>query len=317
MMPRSHSARIVLCGVLVLVLIPLLAACPDKKQQVGQATASKPLNRGQAPPPPSVPESGPLAQKIRFEQAKSLLRAGRPEQAVTEFRHAIDADPTGKLLASCYLGLGSAHGDLKRHAQAVKAFQKVVELEPSDPEGFRALAIGLEDAGRLREARQALQQALALDPDQLSAYQDLAGLHLKEKDMEGAKQAYLGYELTRTRLIRTLGLARDEKPRVRAAQALGDARDEATTKALGLALTDRSREVRLAVIRSLGQQHLAEGAGPLRRLLSRTRDAEERRLIQLSLQAIETAPQPPPQSAPSAVESGKRGDSGAGTIHRP
>jgi len=278
------------------VLAVLLVACPKKRDRGDDRTR---VGKAKKPPPPNVPSSGPLAQKIHFEQAKSLLRAGQPARAIPVFRQAIEADPAGKLVASCYLGLGSAHGDMRQHGRAVDAFQKVIELAPSDPEGYRALAIGLEDATRLREARQALEQAVALDPDQLSAYQDLAGLYLKEKDVEGAKKSYLRYELTRTRLIRTLGLVKDEDRRVRAAEGLGDARDEATAKALGLALTDRSRKVRLAVIRSLGQQRLAEGAGPLRALLKKTKDAEERRLIQLSLQAIGSAPQPSPESAPT------------------
>jgi Flp pilus assembly protein TadD len=287
----------------------LCGGCPEKDRDrpnlPGKTAARK------KPAPPTVPESGPLAQKIHYEQAKSLLRAAKPREAVKVFRRAVEADENGELVANCYLGIGSALGDLGRHDKAVEAFEKVVELKPSDPEAYRALAIGLEDAGRLPEARRALEQALALDPDQLSAYQDLAGLYLKAKELEGAKKAYLRYELTRTRLIRSLGLAKDEKRRERAAHALADARDEATAKALGLALTDKSRRVRLAVIRALGQQRLSEGAGPLKALLERTKDPEERRLIQLSLQAIASAPQPGPQPRPKPQAPAPAPDAGA------
>jgi Flp pilus assembly protein TadD len=288
-LPRAYA----ICIAVALAL--LAVGCPDKKEQ----PAKKSETAGKKPAPPTVPESGPLAQKIHYEQAKSLLRAGKPREAVKVFRRAVEADENGKLVANCYLGMGSAFGDLGKHAKAVEAFEKVVELQPSNPEAYRALAIGLEDDGRLPEARRALEQALALDGDQLSAYQDLAALYLKARDMEGAKKTYLRYELTRTRLIRSLGLAKDEKRREHAAHALADARDEATAKALGLALTDKSRRVRLAVIRALGQQRLSEGVGPLKALLERTKDPEERRLIQLSLQAIASAPQPKPQPQPS------------------
>jgi len=277
----------------VLVGLVALGACPARRRS-GDARPPAPGSATpQAKRPPEVPESGPLAQKILYEQAKGLLRSGKPSEAAALFRRSIEARPRGDLLASCYLGLGSALGDLGRHQEAIAAFRKVTEIRPSDPEGFRALAVGLEEAGEIAEARRSLEQSLALDPDQPSAYQDLASLHLRQKDVEGAKRVYLRYELTRTRLILTLGRHQDEEARVAAASALGDARDEATVKALGLALTDRSRRVRLAVIRALGQQGLASGAGPLRELATRSSDAEEKRAIEVSLGAITSAAQPP------------------------
>ena len=89
--------------------------------------------------------------------------------------------------------------------------------------------------------------------------------------------------------------------RVNAAHFLGDARDEATVKALGLALTDSSRSVRLAVVRALGRQGLTAGAGPLKALLAKTADAKVKREIQVSLKAIAAAEQPKPQPAPAPV----------------
>jgi Flp pilus assembly protein TadD len=275
-------------------------ACPrssttaaSRRQDAGGARAAK-----KKPPPPDVPERGPLAQRILYEQAKSLLRAGKPSQAAAMFRRALDADERGDGAANCWLGLGSALSELGRHAEAVQAYRMVTELRKDDPEAHRALAMGLEDAGQLDEAKRSLERSLELDPDQPSAYQDLAGLHLRGKDAEAAKQVYLRYELKRTELVKLLGLSKDEAERARAARVLGDARDEATARALGLALSDRSRAVRLAVIRALGQQALAAGAGPLKELASRSADAEEKRAIALALQAIAAAPQPAPASAP-------------------
>jgi tetratricopeptide (TPR) repeat protein len=312
-MSLKRAPRLPASACCCLLLLVVVAACPAKRDAKRDGPRAGGTGKTAKPPPPLVPSAGPLAQKIHYEQGKSLLRAGKPTQAIEEFEQAVEADPKGPLLANCYLGIGSAHGELREHGRAVEAFRKVVGLRPSDPEAYRALAIGLEDAGKLKEARESLEQALALDPSQLSAYQDLAGLHLKAKDVEGAKKAYLRYELARTSLIKTLGLSKSEEKRAEAAAALGDARDEATAKALGLALTDSSRAVRLAVIRALGQQRLAEGRGPLRALLERTKDPEERRLIKLSLQAIASAPQPAPQSAPAAP----RGDAGRSPADKP
>jgi Flp pilus assembly protein TadD len=285
-----------------LLCLALLAGCPAKRSAVDErpaAAASADKRQKPKRPPPDVPESGPLAQKILYEQAKGLLRTGKLEQAVALFRRSIEAHPRGELLASCYLGLGAALGDLGRLEEAVRAYREVTALSPSDPEAFRALAVGLEEAGKLAQARQALEQALALDADQPAIYQDLASIYLREKDLEAAKQTYLRYELARTRLILRLARGRDEEMRLAAAVALGEARDDATVKALGLALTDPSPQVRLAVIRALGQQGLAAGAGPLRELLARSKDAEQKRAIEASLAAINSAPQPAPASLPS------------------
>lgn len=277
----------------------LLTGCP--KRDAPRADAALKPGKKSAP---KIPQRGVLAQKVLYEQAKSLLRAGRPAESIKIFRKAISAHPRGEALSNCYLGLGSAFGELRRFKAAVAAYEKVVQLRPSDPAAYQALAIGQEEAGQLEAARGSLEQSLALDADQLSAYQDLAGLYLKAKDLEGAKKAYVRYEFRRTALIKALGLAKSEERREAAGVALGQARDEATAKALGLALTDRSRRVRLAVIRALGQQGLQQGAGPLRQLLARTKDAEERRACQISLKTIASTPQPGPQSAPAAAPAG-------------
>jgi Flp pilus assembly protein TadD len=291
----------------LLLSLLAVAGCPGKREQPSQAS-SPPPQRGAQPGPSSRPvspsaESGPLAQKILYERAKSLLRAGDAGQAAELFRRSIQASPRGELLGSCYLGLGSALSDLGRAAEAVAAYRKVTELRPQDPEAYRALAVGLDESGKLVESRQALEQSLKLDQDQLSAYHDLAALYLREKNVEGAKQSYLRYELGRTRLILTLARDQDEGARVAAAEALGEARDEATAKALGLALTDRSRQVRLAVVRALGQLGLAAGAGPLRELQARSKDAEEKQLTEESLKAIAMAKQPAAASLPAGTAS--------------
>jgi tetratricopeptide (TPR) repeat protein len=311
---------------LVPLLVPALPACRCEPAAPTASTARK-IDAGPAakaaatkkrPPPPDLPEQGPLGQKILYEEAKSLLRAGKAALAVKVFERAAAADPKGELAASCYLGLGSALQEIGQKEKALEAYRRVVELRPEDPEAHRALAIGLEEAGRRTDAIAALEKALALDGDQLSAYQDLANLRLSGREIAEAKKVYLRYEERRTALIKTLGLSRDEQARAHAAAALGDARDEATTLALGLALGDKSREVRLAVIRSLGQQGLAAGAGPLRELLARTTELEEKRAIEVSLKAIEAAPQPSPTPPPApvdpaaaAADGGKRGGTGA------
>lgn len=285
----------------------LAAGCPSPKRHAQpDLGASRAKPKVAAKRAADIPSTGPLAQKIYYVQAKGLLRGGRLEPAAETFRRAIKADEDGKLAANCYLGLGSTLGELGQHETAVEAYRKVVMLSPKDPDAYRALAIGLEDAGKLAEAADSLRQSLALDPDQLTAYSDLAGIYLRVKDQPNAQKAFLAYEARRTTLIKVLGLSKDPEQRATAAALLGQARDESTAKALGLALSDGDGSVRLAVIRALGQQGLKAGSGPLRALLKRTDVAAERQAIQFSLKAIveavEAAPAPPaPQPGAAAT----------------
>lgn len=289
-----------LAGVAALCL--LLAACPSKRggEKKGGGGGG-PAKQVKAPPAkaPDIPSRGPLAQKIYYEQAKGLLQGGRLEPAVESFRRAISAHEGGKLAANCYLGLGSALGELGQKAASVEAYRKVVALLPQDPGAYRALAIGLEDLGKLDEAASSLRQSLELDPDQLTAYQDLASLFLRQKDHAKAQQAFVAYEQRRARLIKVLGLSKEVEQRESAAAILGQARDESTARALGLALADNEKRVRLAVIRALGQQGLKSGAGPLKDRKRNTRDVDELKAIQFSLESIEAAVQPAPAPAPA------------------
>ncbi len=145
-------------GSVLACLVLLAAGCPRATERP-KPDASK-RAPAKKPPPPDIPEHGPLAQRILYEQAKSLLRAGKPERAVEIFRRAIAAEEKGDGLANCYLGLGSALAELGRKQEAVEAYRKVTELRAADPEAHRALAMGLEEAGKLEEAKRSLERSL-------------------------------------------------------------------------------------------------------------------------------------------------------------
>lgn len=259
------------------------------KKGLGQGTAARPRK-----PPPELPERGPLAQRVLYQQAKGLLRAGRAAAAIPIFRRAIEAHAGGQQQANCYLGLGSALSDTGKKQEAVEAFRKVVELLPQDAQAQQMLALGLTDLGKRAEAAAALEKAVALAPDRLSTYQDLMALYLEQKDIKGAQGVYGRYESRRALLAQRLKTSPRAEVREDAAAALGQARDGATSKVLVAALADRSASVRMAAIRALGQQGLVAGKKPLETLLGRVRHPEERRAIKQSLEAIKHAP-PAPQ----------------------
>jgi tetratricopeptide (TPR) repeat protein len=258
------------------------------------------------PPAPELPTSGPIAQKALYVQGKSLLRKGLSRQAIDVFRRAIAAHSDPDRRANCYLGLGAALSDSGDKKGAVAAYRQVVALRPKDGAAYQVLAMGLSDVGDRAGAKEALSAASKLEPDRLSLYQDLISLQLEDKEVDAAQKAYLRYEKARKALIARL-LRADEpaSSRQQAAANLGMARDNQTAKALLTALDDRSLDVRLAVIRALGAQGIKSTMAVLRKRLD-TAGPREKRAIQISLQAIENAPPPPPGPAADPGSSPKR-----------
>ncbi len=294
---KTKTALLAIAVVIAMGSWLTLPACTKdsgRRGERGRVDTSK-RTRGKRPKPPKkvpdLPARGPLAQRVLYQQAKGLLKAGRADKAIVVFRRAAAAHQGG-LEASCYLGLGSALAEAGQKQEAVEAFQKVVRLRPSDATAYQMLAIGLRDAGKLAQAAAALEQASALEPDRLSTYQDLMALRLETKDTPSAQQVYARYEARRKLLIQRLGAPLAGK-REDAAAALGQARDDETAKALITALGDQSASVRMAVIRALGQQGLPVAQKPLEALLKRSKHPHERRAIKRSLDAIKNAPPAP------------------------
>lgn len=261
--------------------------CSERGAHPDAADAAKPA--APRPATPELPERGPLAQKVLYAQAKTLLNAGRSAEAEQLFRRALAAQSRGLEAANCHLGIAAALADQGRHAEAVTAYRDVVRLRPGDAEARRALAVGLEEAGDLEGAQEALKQALVLDADQLSGYQDLAALQLRGGDEASAKETYERYERRRVALLAVATKAGATDARLAALEALADARDEQTARALAGALGEPDRTLRLAIVAALGRQGLGVGAEALRGLLARTEAADERRTIELSLEAIGAA----------------------------
>jgi len=72
--------------------------------------------------------------------------------------------------AETYYNLGIAYQKSGRYNEAIKAYKKVIELEPSDAEAHYALGWNYSKLNRHNEAIEALNQAIRLDPDYFEAY---------------------------------------------------------------------------------------------------------------------------------------------------
>jgi tetratricopeptide (TPR) repeat protein len=205
-----------------------------------------------SPPPPAPAATAPDAKSL-YGQAKAALEDKRLSDAVKLFTQAITQADDTELKANAWLGLGAAYGELGDGGHAIAAWEQVTVLRPEDADAWRVLAEGLAQAGERTRQAQALAHVIALDPDDLAAYLELAGLDAALNQADAAKDVYLRYENRRRDAVLQLARAKVAADRAAAAEALGGARDAGTARALVLALTDKDAEVRTACARALGR----------------------------------------------------------------
>jgi len=110
------------------------------------------------------------------------LEAGHHDHAVDWLASAIAQAVRGEYLSA----LGRALQRLGRLDEAVKAFDKAVQLRPDDPKGWKDLAVALSEAQRADEALLACRHALQLNPDDADAAERCGTLLLDLGRMEEA-----------------------------------------------------------------------------------------------------------------------------------
>jgi hypothetical protein len=163
-------------------------------------------------------------------------------------------------------------------------------LKPDDPDAWRVLAEGLAADGKREREATALEHVIALDPDDLSAYLDLAGLDVAVGKADASKDVYVRYETRRREAVMQLGKSKEPAARVAAAEALGGARDAGTARALVLALTDKDAGVRIACAESLGRIGVdidPDVRPALQALLKKEPDAKVRAAVEDALRLVQ------------------------------
>jgi Flp pilus assembly protein TadD len=86
------------------------------------------------------------------------------------YRRAADRFPN---VAVFHQGVGCCAGHLGRHDDAIAASRAALELEPDNQKFVNDLGWSLYQAGRLAEARRMLERAVAMDPTDALAAENL------------------------------------------------------------------------------------------------------------------------------------------------
>jgi serine/threonine-protein kinase len=148
-------------------------------------------------------ELDPVSVSIKRDIALILYYNRQYQDAVEQCRGAIDLD---RGFHGAYWALGLAYQGMSRHADAVEAFQKGLELAPETPRLLGALGHAYSTWGKSAEARNVLHRLHQLSEQSYVSPFDFAlvNLGLSETDafLEWLDQAYRSrcYELVSTRV---------------------------------------------------------------------------------------------------------------------
>lgn len=117
------------------------------------------------------------SERYRSTLANLLLRAGKYDEAATQFQMLLKRNPNSEQL---YLGLGQTQAQLGDVRDAVVALERARGLAPADAAPDLALGILYDHLERFGEARKAYEAALAKQPDSPRALNNLAYLEAEQ-----------------------------------------------------------------------------------------------------------------------------------------
>jgi len=108
-------------------------------------------------------------------------KLGNPTPAIESFKKAIELDPGNE---DYYLDLGQALQEYEAYESARGLFQSGVLAHPKSARLYVGLALACLPAARVKEARDAAERAIELEPTLESAYTTLATVCEAEKDWQ-------------------------------------------------------------------------------------------------------------------------------------
>ncbi len=127
------------------------------------------------PPAPAANAQLQMAM-LHYNRGKALEAQGRPEEAVTCYRRALELKPDDIDVLN---DLGITLFDQGRLDEAVTCYRRALVLKPDDAEILNNLGLALFDQGRLDAAIDSLRMALALKPHFNAASCNLGKAYLR------------------------------------------------------------------------------------------------------------------------------------------
>lgn len=150
----------------------------------------------------------PDAWEVNREAARLMFRQGRIEEAIPFFEKAASVQDSDwhnlSMLVTCYHAIGDTEKWLESARKTFERAQKAIAKDPSNAAAYGAGAAGLAVGGDKMRAREWMDRALLLDPDNISLRYNLAcGLTVDLGDHDRAMdylEPYLTTVMTATQV---------------------------------------------------------------------------------------------------------------------
>lgn len=125
-----------------------------------------------APPPAGPAAPGGDVFREYFASGVEYLRQGRAHEALVSFNTASHLRPH---VPEVFVNIGFSHVALGNHRSAAEAFEKALEVNPSQANAYYGLAVALEGMERMEEALGAMRTFEHLLPKDEQKFRRLAG----------------------------------------------------------------------------------------------------------------------------------------------
>jgi len=109
------------------------------------------------------------------------------DEAVKEFEKAVQVEHG---FAKGHVNLGVTYSLLGDEDKALTAFQKAVEVDPGEPEAWRNLGITYRNLQDYGKAMDAYEKLVELDPEDMSGMESLGEMYLMEEDYTKALESF-------------------------------------------------------------------------------------------------------------------------------
>ena len=161
--------------VMTLALLAALAACASAPEVIKKPVeAVQQVVNTVVAAVPVVTEApvNPQAQAA-FDAARAHLRAGRMAEAERGFRDVIAKHPE---LGGAHANLGLILRNTGKQDESIAALEQAVKVSPKQPVFYNQLGVSYRYKGQFQKARNAYEQAIALDDSYADAHLNLGVL---------------------------------------------------------------------------------------------------------------------------------------------
>lgn len=175
------AARVAHTSLALSCLVVVAAGCgstppkPEPKAEPAPKQAAAQAAAAAAPEA-KAPAEPPLSIEVQqaFQAARSALIAGRVDEAERRFAALAKSNPE---LGGPHANLAVIYRQANKLPQAADALERAVAANPNQAVYFNQLGIVYRMMGQFTKARDAYDKAIALDPNYALAYLNLGILH--------------------------------------------------------------------------------------------------------------------------------------------